>query len=463
MPKETITITEIEFSNLNEVGRSAFHNESLDISENPTTTEQNINENNETYPEGGLKAYSVLFGSFIGLVANFGAINSIGAIQAYIATHQLEGIKTSTVSWIFSIFLAVALGNTIFVGPFFDLKGATWLLVSGTVLAFGGFMAVANSTTVPHFILSFSFCVGLGVSLNTPPLVGVLSHWFSSKRGAAMGVATVGGSVGGIVIPLMLQSLYVKVGFTWAIRCLAFFFLGCMICSISLCRERFIRKLQTYEQTHKYKQIYYQVEELFEFKSLLDPTYFFLMAGTFAAEVSITTLLTYLATYAMTQGMKESDSYILLTIFNATGVPGRLLPGYISDKVGHFNVMNIMLLGFTVSILIIWLPFGSKFGALYAFAAVCGFFSSSIFSLIPACVADITPVNKFGQRYGLLYFCVSVGNLFGIPLSGVIIGNGSKHQYNMFVVYCGILALASTVCWIVSRYYIVGTRLNVKI
>lgn len=57
------------------------------------------------YPEGGLRAYSVVLGSFIGLVATFGTLNSVGAIQTYVSTHQLAGIKTSTISWIFQFIL----------------------------------------------------------------------------------------------------------------------------------------------------------------------------------------------------------------------------------------------------------------------------------------------------------------------------------------------------------------------
>ena len=160
--------------------------------------------------------------------------------------------------------------------------------------------------------------------------------------------------------------------------------------------------------------------------------------------------------------MSESQSYVLLTVFNTTGVLGRLVPGILSDKFGHFNIMIAMLIGFTLSMLILWLPFGSNIGALYAFAAISGFFSSSILSLTPVCLGSITPVQKFGQRYGLLYFFVSLGNLFGIPVSAAI-GNGSKHPYDMFAVYCCVFGVVGTCCWFISRFYIVGLKLNVRV
>ncbi|RLV93947.1 putative transporter MCH4 [Spathaspora sp. JA1] len=391
----------------------------------------------DVFPDGGFRAYSVVFGSFLGLVANFGTINSIGVIQTYLANHQLVDVKTSTVSWIFSIYLALSFGNCVIVGPFFDVKGATWPLVLGTVLMFVGFMGVANSTTVWHFVLSLSICVGIGNSLNITPLVGVLSHWFQLKRGSAIGLATMGGSIGGIIVPIMLKSLYPKFGFVWSIRILGFFCLGCMLCSIFLCRERMTRKLTRVERS----QFLGEFKEFFDFKALLDPTYSFCIAGTFAVEISLLSMLTFFASYAIAQGMSESDSYVLITIFNATGVLGRLVPGYLSDILGYFNIMIIMLFGFTLSMLSLWLPFGHSIPVLYAFASISGFFSSSILSLTPVCLSTITPVRKFGARYGLLYLFVSTGNLFGIPLSGTIIGEGSQHHYNMFALYCCLIAI----------------------
>ncbi|KAF6063092.1 Major Facilitator Superfamily protein [Candida albicans] len=253
----------------------------------------------------------------------------------------------------------------------------------------GGFMAVANCDTVPQFILALAICVGLGNSLNITPLIGVLSHWFNLKRGRAIGMATIGGSVGGIIVPLMLRSLYTKLGL--------------------ICQES-----DTVTPKNSLWTNLVQIKDQFEFSALLDPKYSFCIVGTFFTEISLLSMLTYLATYAIAQGMSESQSYVLLTVFNTTGVLGRLVPGILSDKFGHFNIMIAMLIGFTLSMLILWLPFGSNIGALYAFAAISGFFSSSILSLTPVCLGSITPVQKFGQRYGLLYFFVSLGNLFGI-------------------------------------------------
>ncbi|CAK7915546.1 probable transporter Mch4p [[Candida] anglica] len=446
-------------------------------SKEPATSELVVvSDNDDEFPDGGLRANFVLVGSFLGLTASFGMLNSVGAIQAYLSQNQLKGVKSSTVSWIFSIFFCLAYSFGIFVGPFFDARGPKIPLIGGLLLISGGFMAVASCDKVWQFILGLSICVGVGNALCITPLIGVVSQWFYLKRGRATGLATTGGSVGGIVIPLMLRGLYPKVGFAWAIRILGFFSFGCIIVSIVLAKGRFLssstseRKVDDLEHlppisTRKKVTHFLTGSDVryFDFSNLLDWKYSFLIGGVFLEEFALMLIVTYFATYAITQGVSESDSYLMLTVFNATGIPGRWLPGYFSDIIGHFNVMLLMLTGVCLSIFIVWLPFGAHPQALWAFAAICGFFSASILSLTPVCLGSITPVNKFGERFGMMYFFVSIGNLFGFPMAAAIIGDGSKHNYDMFVVFCGLLAVTGSISWAASRYCLVGFKLNVKI
>lgn len=56
------------------------------------------------YPEGGLEAWLVVFGSFCGMVAALGIMNSVGVFQAYLTVNQLAGYDQSTISWIFSVY-----------------------------------------------------------------------------------------------------------------------------------------------------------------------------------------------------------------------------------------------------------------------------------------------------------------------------------------------------------------------
>lgn len=52
--------------------------------------------------------------------------------------------------------------------------------------------------------------------------VALVPVYFKRRRGVALGLATGGGSLGGVVYPIIFRRLLVDIGFTWAVRTLGF-------------------------------------------------------------------------------------------------------------------------------------------------------------------------------------------------------------------------------------------------
>lgn len=107
-----------------------------------------------TYPEGGLQAYLVVLGSFSGMVAAFGLMNTVGTLQAYLSTHQLAHYSPSSIGWIFSLYVFLAFFCGIQIGPVFDAKGPRWLVVAGTVCLAVGVIGIAESTGMLYLSLT---------------------------------------------------------------------------------------------------------------------------------------------------------------------------------------------------------------------------------------------------------------------------------------------------------------------
>lgn len=100
----------------------------------------------DIYPEGGLRAYSVVLGSFCGMTASFGILNSVGTFQAYLSTNQLADETPSAIGWVFSLYAFLTFFCGVQIGPIFDGKGPRWLVASGSICIFAGLMGVAEST-----------------------------------------------------------------------------------------------------------------------------------------------------------------------------------------------------------------------------------------------------------------------------------------------------------------------------
>ncbi|OCT47776.1 hypothetical protein CLCR_03725 [Cladophialophora carrionii] len=55
------------------------------------------------FPEGGLEAWTVVFGSACGIYVSFGWINCIGVFQDYYQSHQLKEYTAQEIAWIPSL------------------------------------------------------------------------------------------------------------------------------------------------------------------------------------------------------------------------------------------------------------------------------------------------------------------------------------------------------------------------
>jgi hypothetical protein len=88
----------------------------------------------DDFPEGGLKAWLVVCGSFCGSFAVFGIINSTAILLEYFSSHQLKDYSPSQIGWIFglSLFLTFFCGAPI--GPIFDAYGPRTLILAGSIL-----------------------------------------------------------------------------------------------------------------------------------------------------------------------------------------------------------------------------------------------------------------------------------------------------------------------------------------
>lgn len=174
------------------------------------------------YPEGGFKAYTVVFGAFAGLVPVFGAFNMTSVIETYLQNHQLKDQTTTAIGWIFSLFQFMTCFTSIFSGFIFDNYGCKSLMIGGTILYFLSLFLMGECTRIWHFVLCYSLLNGFASGIMMSPLVSVSAHYFKRKRGHAMSLALTGGSIGGVTFPLILRPFFDKNEYKWGIRTISF-------------------------------------------------------------------------------------------------------------------------------------------------------------------------------------------------------------------------------------------------
>jgi MFS family permease len=298
------------FSNASKDERDDAHND--DDEESLVQTPQQKKGNDaSSIPNGGLRAWLQVLGGFFLLFNSWGIINTFGVYQAYYETGLLKSSTSSAISWIGSIqaFLLLIVG--MLTGPLYDAGYFRYLLIFGSVMLVFGQMMLSLCTTYWQVLLAQAVCVGVGTGALFVPSIAILSTYFSTKIGLAIGIAASGSSLGGVIYPIVFQNLLPKLGFAWTTRVLGLILLATMIIpNISM----------------KVRVLPASSRSLFDFPAFKIPAYSLQVAGFFIGFMGLYIPFFYAQVFAVQEKItSEEMAFYLLAIMNSSSVFGRKL------------------------------------------------------------------------------------------------------------------------------------------
>ncbi|KAK5655127.1 hypothetical protein OQA88_6026 [Cercophora sp. LCS_1] len=361
------------------------------------------------FPEGGTQAWLCAAGTAGILFCTLGYSNSFGVFQAYYHEHQLKDHSPDDISWIGSmqVFLVFALG--VIGGPIFDRYGA-WVIRPAAVVYVGSIMATASCTSYWHFMLAQGILSGASNSLLMFPSMAATPQYFRKKRGAAMGLAIAGSSLGAIIFPIVLSQLLDKIGFEWAVRTCGFVMMPILTFSAVTVRARLPPR----------------ESQFFLWSAFRDPRYVVLIAAVFFLFMGMFVPLFYLPTYGIFRGMDPTQAFYLVAIFNASSIPGRIIPGILGDKFGAINSLAGAGL-LTAIVIFCWTTAVSNAG-IYAYAVGFGVTSGAIISagsvVFTHCARSPSDI---GTYMGMGIAIAAIAVLIGPPINGALL-----HRYEGF-------------------------------
>ncbi|KAF7520452.1 hypothetical protein G7054_g12752 [Neopestalotiopsis clavispora] len=402
----------------------------------------------EPFPEGGFKAWLVVFGSFCTMLSVYGLINSSAVFESYFATHQLADADSSTIGWIFSLYLFVVFFAGIQVGPIFDRHGPRLLVAVGSVLVVASQMILGFCTEYYQILLTYSVLQGLGGALLNVPAYGIIAHYFKRRRGLATGIASTAGSIGGIMFPLLLQSLLPKLGFAWTTRIIGFILLGLAIPSNLLLRTRL-------PPSDKLVSV---IPDWSLFRNL---KFTLTCAGVWFLEWGLFVPLTFVVSYASDYGQNANAAYILLVYLNVGSFFGRFLPGFIADRIGRFNVIILTISLCVVTLLAFWLPSGPSHALLIVFVVTFGFASGSNLGLYPVCLGQLCDSRDYGRVYSTSLMVGSFGTLTSLPIGGALRDVGDLRQgWLALILFSALSYFIAMSCFLGVRVLAVGGKVK---
>lgn len=400
-------------------------------------------------PNGGIRAWLHVFGGFMLFFNTWGIMNTFGIFQTYYESGALFVASSSTISWIGSVqaFLVLLVG--FLVGPIYDRGYLRLLLAVGAFGVVFGHMMLSICTTYWQVLLSQGFCIGIGAGCLFVPCISVLPMYFTTRLGLAIGLASSGSSVGGVIYPIVLNQLLSRIGFGWSVRVLGFIALGTLLIPLAVMRMR-VPSLK--------------LRVFIDWTAFIDAPFMFFVVATLIGFIGMATLLFYLSFYASdTHTTDASMAFYIVSIFNTASCLGRIIPNALSDVVGPFNIMAPCAT-ITGILALCMIPARDSEPSLIALAILAGFFSGVFVSLPAVCFVPLTRDKKLlGTRIGMGCSMMAFGLLSGGPGAGGILGARDPLNWSGLWIYCGVSSLVSGFMYSALRAYRSGFKLWAKI
>lgn len=334
-------------------------------------------------------------------------------------------------------------------GPLFDAGYFRALITVGSSLVVLGYMLLSLCAENKYWqvMLAQGVCISIGSGIIFVPSVAVLTQYFDTRLSFAVGIAASGSSVGGVVYPIMFRNLVYRLGFGWTTRITGFVALaGLMFANVALRLRR---------PPMKGKRRVFIDRSAFR-----DGPFTVTCLSVFVAFTGLYTPFYYIQSFALNGGLAGGDLALnLLAILNAGSVFGRILPNFLADKFGPFNIMTPCAA--LTGVLIFCLLGVHDAAGLVIYCVFFGFFSGTFVSLLPPLLVSISPDRDLiATRMGMSFTASAVGLLIGSPIAGTILGEGSyKHVW----LYSGILVLTGAMGILLARLLSTNWRWKVRV
>jgi MFS family permease len=170
----------------------------------------------------------VLAASFLVLFLSSGARFTIGiAFKALIAEF---GWSRSAVSLAVFFNMAFYSLSVIGAGKLYDRFGPKWVIVISTLFVASGYMLIALTQALWHFLLLYGVVAAVGLGGTTVPIFAALmSKWFEKRRGLTISLALSGSCLGQFALVPLFTTLITDYG--WRA---SHFYIGLMMLVLNL-------------------------------------------------------------------------------------------------------------------------------------------------------------------------------------------------------------------------------------
>ena len=303
----------------------------------------------------------------------------------------------------------VTSGNAIsklVVGPLFgfaagwivDRFGPRRLMMAGIVMA-GGALIGLGATSLAGAFYFFYFFNALGYVCGGPlPCQVLVSRWFDKTRGKVMGIAYLGIGVGGAIVPLLSAWLTARFGWRLSLQ-----LVGGLIVLIALPLAYFVR--EDPDDDARLPSHHDEPQPSVSLTEILRTRSFYLLAiGSMCSIAAVGGTNQHLKLFlSLDRGYSQSQAAGIISLVLTISIAGRLLMGWLADRLARKRVMLLIYLLVAAAIPLLLVGTAAP-GAtsMYLFATIFGLGLGGEYLIIPLMAGELFGIGVLGRVMGIV-------------------------------------------------------------
>src|SRR5256714_10068067 len=344
------------------------------------------------------------------------------------------GWDRASVAGIFSLgFLSSALIAP-FAGRLVDLKGPRLVVEAGVVALIAGLCLATFAHEVWQFSATLGGPVRIGGNLVGYGVQSVfLPNWFVRRRGLAIGVAFSGVGIGSIVLLPWMQVVIARDG--WRSACLGLAVVtAVLLIPLNLLLRRRPQDIGLHPDgdaaptdasrrtaARNIVNTAWTSATWTLARAMRTARFWWIALGYFSILYAWYAVQIHQTKYLIEIGVSPMQAEWALGIVSLVGIPGQIIFGHLSDRIGREWAWAIGCLGFVICFAaLIALQAGANPVLIYTMILAQGFLGYSSTAVLGPIVAEIFEGPHFGSIFGMLMVFAITGGAVGPWVTGML-------------------------------------------
>ena len=347
------------------------------------------------------------------------------------------------------------------IGRMMDRFGPRVVMELGVALMGGGLLLAPLTTRPWHLYLTIGVMVGAGsVCLGYSGQSLFLPNWFNRRRGLAMGLAFAGVGIGSITLLPWAQLMIEQTG--WRTACTA---IGILVLAVLAPINLLLRKRPQDlglepdgdpAPLASAKPVSYVVDPDWAGidwtlqRAVRTARFWWLALGYFGGLYIWYAVQVHQTKYLLDIGFSPSVGVWALGVVSLLGIPGQVMLGHLSDRLGREWIWTASCLGFAICFAaLIALAHVPSLMLVYVMVLAQGALGYGLTAILGAVVFEIFQGKHYGSIFGSVMLAGLAGGAAGPWVTGFLHDLSGSYAF-AFAIGIGVSMLSAAAIWMAS-------------